>query len=200
MPIITWNNQPLTLTAKVDALLNPTDTLLWAYEFIPALIPDPWGSTYELAWNGVESGCTSGTQYLSGGRWRFTALSGTVDETNHRIEITRQDNGELLATLIALDQPVDISIPDNIDLYLDLVQPGSPAIATVEFTRTHDWDTNGERPHITPAGPQLSVDWRYTPTKGTVTARANVYNGNNVLIATSNAITLTISGESSGGS
>jgi hypothetical protein len=108
---LVWQNQPLTVTAKVDAVINPTDTLLWEHEFVAALIPDPWGGTDELAWNGVDSGCTYGTQQLSGGLWRFTALSGL--DVASPIEITAQDNGELLGTLSASGDTVAITVPPD---------------------------------------------------------------------------------------
>ena len=199
MPVLTWNNQPLTITAKVDARINPTDLLEWAHEFTPSLISDPWNSIYQLAWDGVESGCTWGTQALSDGLWRFTPLSGTIDAADHRIEIRRQDTDELLATLTAIGVPVGIQIPVNASVYINLLQ-SNPVIATVEMTRTHYWDSSGSPPEITQAGDTLTVQYPWTPRQGVLTATAQVYDGNGFLIATSDAITLTITGAGSGGS
>lgn len=197
MPILTWNNQPLTLTAKVDARINPTDTLLWEHEFTPALIPDPWNSLYQLAWDGVESGCTWGTQGLSDGIWRFTALSGV--DANAPIDIRRQDTGELLATLTEIGMPVNIPIPVDHYVYLDLLQ-SHPVIATVEMTRTHYWDSNGGPPDLVTSGDTFTALWTWTPRQGVLTATAQIYDGNGLLITSSDAITVTIAGTQSGGS
>ena len=195
---LVWQSQPLTLTAKVDALLNPTDTLLWEHEFVAALIPDPWGGTYELAWNGVDRGCTYGAQQLSGGLWRFTALSGL--DVASPIEITAQDNGELLGTLSAPGDTVAITLPPDRYRYVDLLQNADLAVAAIEMQRVAYWDTNGYPPTMTAAGHQFTAHWDYSPRQGVLTARAKVYDGNNFLIATSGDLTLTIAGASSGGS
>ena len=200
-PIIDWNDnaRPLIINAKVDAILNPTDTILWEHEFVRELTPDQYGNGYEVAWDGVNPGCNYGTQYLYDGLWQFTAMTGTVDAGDYRIEIIRQANSELLGTLTAIGQPVEITIPLNEYVYIDMLQSGSQAVATVEFKRVAYWNTSGTLPIVSTAGNQLTVRCDYSPNQGVLTARAKVYDGNDFLVATSDDLTLTIADSSSGG-
>ena len=200
-PIIDWNDnaRPLIINAKVDAILNPTDTILWEHEFVRELTPDQYGNGYEVAWDGVNPGCNYGTQYLYDGLWQFTAMTGTVDAGDYRIEIIRQANSELLGTLTAIGQPVEITIPLNEYVYIDMLQSGSQAVATVEFKRVAYWNTSGTLPIVSTAGNQLTVRCDYRPNQGVLTARAKVYDGNDFLVATSDDLTLTIADSSSGG-
>ena len=200
-PIIAWNDnaRPLIINAKVDAILNPTDTILWEHEFVRQLTPDPYGNGYEVAWDGVNPGCNYGTQYLYDGLWQFTAMTGTVDAGDYRIEIINQANSELLGTLTAIGQPVEITIPPNEYVYIDMRQSGSQAVATVEFKRVAYWNTNGTPSIVSTAGNQLTVRCDNMPNPGVLTARAKVYDGNDFLVATSDDLTLTIADSSSGG-
>jgi hypothetical protein len=196
---LAWNNnKPLTLIAKVDAVLNPTDTLLWEHEFVAALNPDQGSGASPLNWNGIDSGCTYGAQQLSDGIWRFTALSGI--DVDHPIEIIDQYAGELLGTLSANGNSVEVTIQPDIYLYVDLLQNAELSVAAIEMKHIAYWDTNGYLPTIATTGNQLSAHWNYTPRQGVLTARAKAYDGNNFLVATSGDLTLTIAGASSGGS
>ena len=194
---LVWQSQPLTIIAKVDAVINPTDSLLWEHEFVAALIPDPWSGASTLNWNGGNASCTYGAHQLSGGLWRFTALSGVAVAT--RIHLVNQDTNELLGMLSNNGETVEITIPNDIYLYVALLQNGDLSVASVSMQRIAYWETSGYLPTITSAGNQLSAHWEYTPRQGILTARAKAYDGNNFLVATSGDLTLTITGASSGG-
>jgi hypothetical protein len=184
------NKRPFTLTAKVDAVLNPTDTFLWDIAFVRGLLQEQYPSTYDLPWDGIMTGSEWGSQYI-GDAWRFTALSGV--DSDHPMDLIRRDTGELIGTLTAVGQQIELVLPPGVNTYLDILQNVNPAVATVRMTRLASWDYSGNPPVITESGNQFSARWDYTPPTGVLTARAQVYDANDALIAESSSdITLTI--------
>ena len=198
MPVIAWNNQPLTITAKVDAVLNPTDSLLWEHEFALGNILENPNYYNDLPWNGINPGCNWGSQGISSGLWRFTAIVGVSATTP--ITITDNKTNNVIGVLSAIGETVDTLVPIDIYQYVTLMQNANLSVATVRMQRVWYYDTSGYPPVITSMGNQFSASWNYTPCKGVLTARAKAYDGNNFLVATSNDLTLTITGASSGGS
>ncbi|MFZ4790831.1 MAG: hypothetical protein ACOYMW_08070 [Candidatus Competibacteraceae bacterium] len=201
MPTINFkSNQPLTLTAQVSALINPTDTLLWEYEFVRGMREITWGSTYELSWDGQNADSDSGSQYIYEGLYNFETLNYTVDDL-HPVEVVNLDTDELLGTLDSSTASFTVTVPVNEHLVFMARQTGELSSASVGFTQTGEWDTNGYEPTIASSGNQLTVNYRagYSPCTGNLTARAKAYDGNGFLIATSADLTLTISGSNSGG-
>lgn len=196
-PVITWNHRPLTLTAQVNALINPTDTLLWEHEFVRGMNEIGWGNSYDLAWNGESSTSESGTQIIYEGLYRFEA--GNDVDADHPIEFINSATQEALGILDSADATFFVTVPLGASIAFDAQQTAGQCNATVRFTQTGQWDTSGTQPTIIGSGNQLTVQCIYTPGSGLLTARAKAYDGNGFLIATSAEIALNIIAGNDGG-
>ena len=200
-PILTWNHQPLAITAKVDALINATDYLEWAPSFMPALIPDPWSGENPLPFDGATSTCAYGDQYLSSGLWRFTVTAGTCD-AEHPIDLFMhpdQPDQTRFATLTAVGASVEFTTPPQTEVNFRLVQSSALAPATVTMQRIAYFADSGDPPAIVTSGDTFTAHWTWTPRLGVLTATAHVYDGNGFLLASSAEITLTITDSNSDG-
>ncbi len=198
-PTIVWDNTPLTLTAKVDAVINPTDLLLWESEFINPMMPDNWGSNFTVDFNGSDSEVVQGTQWVYDGKWRFIADSGVFNDANGRVELFLNDEATPFVTLTALNQSVDFLIPQGMQSRIHVRQPETTFVASIRLQHIEYFDSNGNLPNVIASGDQISVRYDYQPRKGTFSARAKVYDKNGTLVAISQDITLAISGDNSGG-
>ena len=200
-PILTWNHQPLAITAKVDALINATDYLAWAPSFMPALIPDPWSGENPLPFDGATSTCAYGDQYLSSGLWRFTVTDGACD-AEHPIALFMnpdQPDQTLFATLTAVGEPVELTIPPQTEVIFRPVQSSALAPATVTMIRIAYFADSGYPPDLVTSSDTFTARWTWTPRPGVLTATAHIYDGNGFLLASSAAITLTITDSNSDG-
>jgi hypothetical protein len=198
---ISFNSgQALTLIAQVNALINPTDTLLWEHEFVRGMKEIYWGSTVELTWDGANADSASGSQYIYEGLFRFEALNYSVDDA-HPVDVVNLDTNEVIGTLNSSTASFTVTVPLNEHIVFIARQTGELCIASMSFKQTSEWDTGGYEPTIASSGNQFTVNYRsgYSPCSGVLTARAKAYDGNDFLIATSDDIALNIIGSNSGG-
>lgn len=194
---LTWQNRPLTVTAKVDAILNPTDTLLWTHEFIAGIHPND-GMINTLSWDGNNSTCEQGVQNLNEGRWSLTAQSGIGETVD--IDIINYDTDNRIGTLSANGETVEVFVPSGESWNVLLIQNTDIGIATVDIQLSGFWESDGDTPTVTTGGNQLTAHWNYRPRRGVLTAHVSAYDGNNFLITTSETLTLTINSSGGGGS
>ncbi len=186
---------PLTLMARVDAIRNPSDVLIWEDEFTHVLVENPYD--YPLNFDGEHPEVIEATQYLGSGVWRFTATSGLFDATDHRVEIIEFKTKSVLATLTALEQSFSITVQIEKTALIQVMQSGVTTPAIITLTEVGHFDTNGTLPYINRVGDQFQLEWYDEIRKGRLTAHAKLYDENGVLLATSNDLTLTIANESS---
>lgn len=200
-PVITWNDQPLTITAKVDARINHTDYMEWEDKFTPGLREDYWSGENGLFFNGYDPNCTYGDQYLAPGLWRFTVTEGICDAEHPIALFTNPDQPDetLFKTFTAIGDTVEILIELPNDLNTRVIQNVAVASASMIMQRISYFDDNNYLPKISKNGDTLAVHWDYMPRSGILTATAKVYDGNGFLIATSDAITLNITSNSNSG-
>lgn len=197
MHFIEWKNGPFQVRAQVDVLRNPSDILLWDAVFAPALV-EGWNSL-GMSFNGSQSDATYGEINLDSGAWRVEATSGDFNDSGHRVEI--QLNGEHIGQLDALGQRFEVNIPYGETGRINGSQNQGHFVANVNFQQTYRHTQDGQAPVISGVGDILTVDypdqWN-RPRPGVILARAKVYDANGDLRATSNDLTLTISGGSGG--
>lgn len=202
-PRIPWNNRPFTLIAKVDAVINPSDTLLWDYEFTHLMVPDEWGYEFIVNFDGVSNEIIQGYQSLYDGQWSITAESGVLG-AEPSIELFYTDeNGHPQSapflTLTTLNETHEIIIPQGSTAYIKIRQAGDLSIATIKIRHTASFNTQGELPRVSTAGDQFTVHYDYSPRPGVLTARAKIYDATGIVQTVSDDITLTISGSNGGG-
>ncbi len=193
-PSVSWTNDPLTLTAKVNAVVAPEQVMLWECGFIPSLESD--GLSDSITFDGIE-GVNANSDRPFEGHWSLYAESGAFDAT-HTVEVVLLDadnnpTGAPLATLDALGGIVDIIMPYKV--HQDRVriwQPLMPFAATVTMTRVENYVTMGDVPLVTAVADQLTVTYHATPMKGVLTAQAIVYDDTIALLVASDATTLNI--------
>lgn len=185
----------LNAFAKADIQRAPTDILFWEYEFTPLLIEDPNFNSTDLSFDGSSSEVGVGQRFLENGRFRFTVTSGDLSATNTvELHEARYDGQTIhvLHTFTAIGQTYDIDAPPGKPLYLKVVQPepGPFIAAVINERQTHYYAWSGVIPQFTTNGDLLRVTTDGAPKPGQLTARARLYDGNGVLLAESNVITL----------
>lgn len=199
MPTITWKQQPLSITAKVDALLNPSDTILWEHGFIPVTEPAN-DYTNSISFDGLIQQIQVG---LDAGIWIISQVMGNFNNTGHNIDISTATSGYIFNfNSPLLDQYIEVSVPYGQELIITAGQNQGQFIADLVATRSYRFMTSGARPVVTTFGDQLTIGYTYgyeTPCPGTFTARARVYNTSGTLQATSTDIIMNVTGAPSGG-
>lgn len=165
--------------------MNPSNILLWDYEFVPSYIlePDPDTTEYQLTFylNNHNHRREAG-QYIAPGRTIITSHgpSTLLDPTLDGIALEPLAPGASLELNLPYDRLGEFRVS----------QPAESFDANVTFLRTFRY-IEGIAPTIRIRKNQLTVTYDQKPLTGLFTARAKIYN-DGIEIAASNPITLTI--------
>ncbi|MBK8752365.1 MAG: hypothetical protein IPL99_12280 [Candidatus Competibacteraceae bacterium] len=190
----------MALTAKVDAVLNPSDSLLWEYGFIPLseYVGGDW--TQGMTFDGTAM--EPDTYWdLEAGTWEITATNGVFNTSGANIVLQGEDGFNLFTFDSAQqDQILTVAVPYGQKKKIIGYQSQQWFAATLQASRRFRFNEYGEQPTVTTTGDQLHIGWQWgTPCKGTFTAKARIYNAVGTIQDTSNDLTLNITGSMSGG-
>ena len=200
--IITWNDKLLTVTAKVDAVVNPSDIIIWDSVFERVLVPAQYAGTMVIHFH-LSTYPQEGNQWLYDGKWRLRVADGSVWSAGDHIYVGeyRQQGNVFLGNRIfsSVNDEFIIDVPFGETHVISCAQDGFPFTVNLELTQTHYYDNNGCEPAISYNGDQLSVTYSWNPRKGTVRASAKIYDSAGAIRAVSGDVTLVVSGAQQGG-
>jgi len=201
--IVTWDNKLLTVTAKVDAVTNPSDIIVWDSAFEHILVPVQWNNIRPITFMGNFGGPQEGDQWVGDGQWKVRMAIGPLLSVERPIflDILDGNNQALIETmtLTYLDEELILSVPLGESRMYRFYQVGFDFPAYIELSQLSYYDTNGCEPAISSNGDQLSVAYSWTPRKGTVRANAKIYDSAGAIRAVSGGVTLVVSGVQQGG-
>ena len=201
--IVTWDNKLLTVTAKVDAVTNPSDIIIWDSAFELSLLP------VEYVYTNVIHFTSSiypqeGNQWINQGKWRLRVADGSVWSDGSKIYVGqyRQRGNVFLGNLVisSVNDEYIIDVPIGETYVLSCAQDGYPFHINLELSQLYYYDNGGCEPAISYNGDQLSVTYSWNPRKGTVRASAKIYDSAGAIRAVSGDVTLVVvSGAQQGG-
>ena len=203
--IITWNSKLLTVTAKVDAVTNPSDIIVWDSAFEHVLVPVVWGYIRPITFMGNFGGPQEGDQWVDAGQWQVRMATGALLSSDNSVYLDILDEFGNTQTLISttafyhIDQEFSINVPVGHRHIYRFYQTGFDFPATLELSMLSYYDNGGCEPAISSNGDQLSVTYGWTPRKGTVRANAKIYDSAGAIRAVSGDVTLVVSGAQQGG-
>ena len=206
MSVIQWNSKLLTVTAKVDAVTNPSDIIVWDSAFEHVLVPVQWNSIRPITFRGYYTGAEQGDQWVDAGQWKVRAATGALLSVDNSVYLDILDVVGNTQTLIStltfthIDQEFELNVPVGHHRICRFYQTGFYFAATLELSMLSYYDNNGCEPAISYNGDLLSVTYSWTPRIGTVRANAKIYDSAGAIRAVSGGVTLVVvSGAQQGG-